>query len=352
MMRTHFASLVICLSLATACSATSGESNSGQTLDISTVVPSSVPSTTMPLAEKVSADDATVNNQKTCWEFNQPVDPSTFTGDDVSDSAARIGLLGRNSSGRLSAIFSSLENAILAVKPYYDRDEFPPQQLIDSINQGSKRVTNFCAEIQMYFATSTSSSAAGESLNRSNGSISCAKGGRCEVGDVGPGGGIVIVARPQPESWGQFIEAAPKGWNGSDEDPVEIWCDKQVGSDTLFQAFSFGIGSGKANSVAIKKVCKTGAVATATSYRGGGKSDWYLPSVDEVRAFVAELELSVETTQLTDSFPWYWTSTSNIHCSTSCAHAYWPVEMKLNEYGSFSKGDADEFYVRPVRAFQ
>lgn len=349
-MRNRFALVLTCLSLLAACSGTSEVSDSEEIRVEETLVTSSS-TTAATRIDTVTKEDATVNNQKACWEYSQPVNPSSFTGDDIGDSAARMARLARNSSGQLSTIFLLIENAILAVEPYYSRDEFPPQQLIDGINQGSNRVINFCAEIQSFFSTTTSSPARNSS-NRSNDKVSCAKGGRCAVGDVGPGGGIVIIARSQPESWGQFIEAAPQGWNGTENDPIVVWCDRQISSDSLFQAFSFGVGSGKSNSSPIAALCQDGAVSLATTYRGGGKSDWYLPSVDEVRAFVVELGLSSDTSQVTDSFPWYWTSTSNIHCSASCAHAFWPVEMKLNEFGYFGRGDADEFYVRPVRAFQ
>jgi len=40
-------------------------------------------------------------------------------------------------------------------------------------------------------------------------SNSCASGGACSVGDLGPGGGIVFYAPGGMNSWGRYIEAAP-----------------------------------------------------------------------------------------------------------------------------------------------
>ena len=40
-------------------------------------------------------------------------------------------------------------------------------------------------------------------------SNSCASGGACSVGDLGPGGGIVFYAPGGMNSWGRYVEAAP-----------------------------------------------------------------------------------------------------------------------------------------------
>ena len=70
-------------------------------------------------------------------------------------------------------------------------------------------------------------------------SLSCAQGGPCAVGDTGPGGGKVFRG---PEF--ECREAAP-----SDLDGFYTWSD---------------------------------AMQSARSYGGGGRSDWYLPSFEEL----------------------------------------------------------------------
>lgn len=41
----------------------------------------------------------------------------------------------------------------------------------------------------------------------------CRAGGLCELGDTGPGGGIVVAALSQPTLSGAFLEVAPIGWS-------------------------------------------------------------------------------------------------------------------------------------------
>ena len=54
----------------------------------------------------------------------------------------------------------------------------------------------------------------------------CAEGGVCEVGDIGPGGGIVFYVTATPftsdASCGSnclYLEMAPKNWYGGSSDP-------------------------------------------------------------------------------------------------------------------------------------
>lgn len=69
------------------------------------------------------------------------------------------------------------------------------------------------------------------------------------VGDVGPAGGFIAHVADTPQPWGRYIEAAPGAWSGG-PDPVVDWA--------------------------------TG-LQRAAAYRGGGKLDWRLPSVDETK---------------------------------------------------------------------
>ena len=172
----------------------------------------------------------------------------------------------------------------------------------------------------------------------------------CQVGDTGPGGGMVFYVTSgtftQQGATGdmcttncKYLEAAPSSWFSSG-DPTRSY---STGANQLISAGStaFNIGYGYQNSLLIVaqsgNVAETSAAVQARAYTGGTKTDWFLPSVDElnqlylvkasVGGFVADRYWS--STQLT----WY---------------AYY------QHFGSGSKSSSDKYnfyYVRPVRAF-
>jgi len=104
----------------------------------------------------------------------------------------------------------------------------------------------------------------------------CSESGRnCEVGNNGPGGGIVFYDAGSQQSWGRYLEFAPIGWSGVGQDPVTQWCEK---TSDLVGAWGREIGTGKSNTDLMLAACTSGAAVEARAYKGGGKSDWYLPS--------------------------------------------------------------------------
>ncbi|MEY2626677.1 MAG: hypothetical protein RJB08_436 [Actinomycetota bacterium] len=117
----------------------------------------------------------------------------------------------------------------------------------------------------------------------------CAAGGTCEVGDIGPGGGIVFYASVAPfsvpgsacEAECHYLEAA----QAAAEFSAASSCDDQSIPATIGTS---SIGAGFANTEAIAQACGDTYVAAtgARAYRGGGKNDWYLPSLAELQAMV------------------------------------------------------------------
>jgi hypothetical protein len=114
--------------------------------------------------------------------------------------------------------------------------------------------------------------------------LTCAQGGVCVVGDTGPGGGIVFyVAGSNFTSTGsncgttcRYLEAAPAASEDS-----RVWC-----SNT---SYSLGvtnpnIGSGMANTTTADETCSSGAIQRAANYSNNGKTDWHLPSRNELNA--------------------------------------------------------------------
>ena len=100
-----------------------------------------------------------------------------------------------------------------------------------------------------------------------------------KVGETGPGGGIIFYDAGSYQSWGRYLEVAPEGWSGPRSDPIApFWCEKM---DDIRGTSSF-IGQGKSNTLKMNSNCDTGASVLAQSYKGGGKKDWYLPSIEEL----------------------------------------------------------------------
>lgn len=176
----------------------------------------------------------------------------------------------------------------------------------------------------------------------------CAQGGVCHVGERGPGGGIVFFAGrgqficgPQRNRVCQYLEAAPIGWNGTREDAYTPWCQKRDGTwPNVFTGETLGFGL--ANTATITKACGgNSAAGLAAGYRGGGKSDWYLPSKDEV------MEIYRQQALLGSPLLLYCWSSSQAGFSETGA---WLLNFRTGRWEITYK-DFPSSCTRPIRAF-
>lgn len=180
----------------------------------------------------------------------------------------------------------------------------------------------------------------------SSATLTCAQGGSCVLGDTGPGGGIVFYKSNAREWWGQYLEVAPVSWSSSGVtvDPIAHWCDvSEPANDTLAKpipggtdgrtsgALATDLGMGWANSERIARHCATGAATMTRMYHGGGKSDWYLPTSDEL----AELCAYFGETR---------TSQSEKFGILSCTGILWGVENPISARGQLSGFSKDDAY--------
>ena len=174
----------------------------------------------------------------------------------------------------------------------------------------------------------------------------------CLVGDIGPGGGRVVYDAGSVQSWGRYLEVAAADATPSGERP---WCD--ASSTLLADASGSAIGTGLTNSQAIAAGCTVAAAIDAMAYRGGGLSDWFLPSADEMRAICRWARGSFGTTGCNGG-SWdyinnlsfvshYWTSTQ-----IDATNAYETWMPGGNDYRMVSKaGPGWGIAVRPIRYF-
>ena len=182
----------------------------------------------------------------------------------------------------------------------------------------------------------------------SNATLTCAQGGTCVVGNTGPGGGIVFYVQTATAAapW-RYMEAAPNTWSGGSADPGAAWCNvtnnevpNLLDGTTAAVTTATAIGAGFNNTQKMLRGCTFGAANAAASYNGGGKSDWFLPSKDELnKLYIGKVNGNVAGFETI-----YWSS------SEVDASLMWEQSIETgNQFNDSSK--ANLRYVRPVRAF-
>lgn len=171
---------------------------------------------------------------------------------------------------------------------------------------------------------------------------SCGQKATCRIGDVGPGGGTVFYDAGSPQTWGRFLEVAPRGWSGASDDPKATWCDKAAQWAIPKASSRDGIGEGLGNTDRLFEIqpCAAGtAMFMARAYRGSGLNDWYLPSKDEVSALY-----SARGKVPSIGLGWFWSSSRSSNLNA------WSSNF-LNGGSSISAAFPSMFEVRPIRAF-
>jgi hypothetical protein len=173
----------------------------------------------------------------------------------------------------------------------------------------------------------------------------------CVVGNTGPGGGKVfyVASTPFTETGSQcstncrYLETAPDGWNGS-VDPSRAWSEGNTNWNTALLTPTFlTIGSGYANTLAIIAQGNTDPAVSAASltrsYNGGGFTDWFLPSSDELSELYTA-RLSAGTFTAND---YYWSSSEQPNNGG--------LALRFDPFDLDSVYKQATFSIRPVRAF-
>jgi hypothetical protein len=160
------------------------------------------------------------------------------------------------------------------------------------------------------------------------------------VGDTGPGGGIIFYHSPdgfRMTDTGEichYLEAAP-----NDISKSLAWLSSQFRIEQL----EFAIGSGRKNTALILAVDpKAPAAKAADDYRNKDKSDWFLPSIDELE----EMKGSTAIKNLVYERG-FWSSTlHNIYLG-------WVYTVYIGHSSRFFAiyNEGSNTFVRPIRAF-
>ena len=155
------------------------------------------------------------------------------------------------------------------------------------------------------------------------------------IGDIGPSGvGKVIYDAGSVQSWGRYIEAAEPYTDAGQR----VWSGQQFVS---CGASGTAIGTGKSNTAAIIAQSNTAncAATICTAFNGGGFTDWFLPSRDEMTQWYNQKSYftSVNTGRE------YWTS------SETASDGGYAIYMVTG--GISVKGKSSGYLSRPMRYF-
>ncbi len=104
----------------------------------------------------------------------------------------------------------------------------------------------------------------------------------CKVGEVGPAGGFIFYVASTPQSWGTYLEVSDTNIQSQWCNSTQTYLSKNVVDEKLKQTIGTEIGRGQGNTQLMLAGCESGAAITATNYRKGGYSDWFLPSLMEL----------------------------------------------------------------------
>lgn len=170
----------------------------------------------------------------------------------------------------------------------------------------------------------------------------CATGGTCVVGDIGPAGGVVIYvsatiinAASGISQGGLYLEAAPAPYSTT----TYNWCEGGANPyTTTINASGTTVGTGADNTRIMIANCSGGAGHVAANLTLAGYSDWFLPSSGELALMSTyKTQIGLNTNSL------YWGSTESSN---------WVAASLVTSNGGVggqNKGQATPLW--PIRAF-
>lgn len=193
------------------------------------------------------------------------------------------------------------------------------------------------------------------------------------IGATGPGGGKIFITPDSPGNpTGLYFEVAPTGWGvgaatggvgtpgSSSVDPKLVWSSTQSAVVPAPGAQGTLIGTGVTNTAAILGQDSTRGYAVTESdfYSNNGKSDWFLPSKDELVQLCkyatgqnTAITSSAPTTACTGSATLLTGFEGAIYWSSSEYDQWDPLPIHFLNGRQSRVNKNQPHYVRPIRSF-
>ena len=202
--------------------------------------------------------------------------------------------------------------------------------------------------------------------------------GPCQVGDIGPGGGVIFYVAPTVfsapgttcDTACKYLEVAPIDWSNpgvATGDPAKEWAlNANINADVIDiandnpefnDALGIGLGYNNSDLIVAQGNDTTTAAGAARAYAGGAKNDWYLPTTAELnqlckyvsgQAWISDATLCSGSGSATPLLGLrlsnYWTS------SEKSAGGVWAQAFDDGHQNGDAPKSAPQ-YVRPIRAF-
>ena len=162
----------------------------------------------------------------------------------------------------------------------------------------------------------------------------CAQGGSCKVGDIGPGGGIVFYAAPTVQPWGQYMEVSQQTLDPNFD---TMWCDVMP-KEPFPNADA--LGNGLATTEFYAKACTRGQLRMTADLVQGGYDDWSLPTLADAKQLYLVRDIAKIDGQ------WHYTATPNL---ADGKHEAWAVYMV--EQQTMSMNPEAGYAGRAIRTF-
>lgn len=204
------------------------------------------------------------------------------------------------------------------------------------------------------------------SVSNTTSNVNCSNGGAatvCNVGDIGPGGGIVFYDAGKEEYWGRYLEIAPQSCEGvrypwrPNGNLKTVYTPQGDQTAAELRVLAKGIGMGKVNTRIITVAFGVGKYAAkyAEDLVCGERDDWFLPSKDELDVAynrLAQNRVGSKDTPIGGfNKGYYWTS-SDYNNATAWSQYF----MDGQQFDRVQRMDGNRtppnpFRVRAIRAF-